>query len=482
MTTKLIRTIIFVLVAILAGTAFAAVPTVEEYKGGRPAGDVWYSSPEAACAAYVADVNGDNTTDAMYQLAGVAKDGSYWWCGFKTGRKSRPQEGFPGTWYDPLVVRGGACPQNSTKNAQGTCDCDAGTKEEAGQCKPPEACSALANHCASMAGQPRPFRVWNVDGEFSCYDPPDDFFWDQPKFPSCDRGCTQNVPGTYVGVPVEGGTVYAGIGTLTGSVCGFSDQGKPDVPGADDHPKAEPADGRCAGQKGNVNGKDVCIPYPSATGDGITGKTTNPDGSSSENKSSTTCTNGVCTTTNETTTKDSQGNVTGTSTSSTSTSVNDYCSKNPASQVCAAVTGSPIPQPGKGTGSGNSNSQSGCQSDDCTDSTGPGGPSGGSFPGTGGGPEIGSLWEKKYPDGPIGVWNEKSEEIKASGLAGLAGQLMPEIQPGGAPPTMELDFNFGRAGNFGGGSIAPDPGVWLAIRALVILCALILARRLIFGG
>lgn len=286
-----------------------------------------------------------------------------------------------------------------------------------------------------------------------------------------------------------GKTLYKGMGTLTGGLCTY---GTPSEPQAPDAPppaqETEPVDKRCAGQTGVVNGEEVCIPASSATGVDWTGSTTNSDGTKTEGKTTTTCSNGVCESTTVTTNKDANGNTTGTTTKVDQVSQAEYCAKpkNSGSMICAAVNAGPVPgggaQSGSGSGSGGSGSGNGeCSGSDCSDTAAPPGPGTGPMPGSGAG-EIGSLYEAKYPDGPVKLWTEKSAQLKASGLGSLASNLMPSVADGGSAPSWVVNFDFGPLGDLGSRDIAPEPWLWGVIRAITILSALILARRLIFGG
>ncbi|MEQ6471600.1 hypothetical protein [Comamonas sp. wu1-DMT] len=358
-----------------------------------------------------------------------------------------------------------------------------------GQCTQ-DKCSALAAFCAAAKGSQHSYATYDGDAATSCYQPPDDLFWHEPKFPGCSQGCMANAgPSTGV-TDSTGKTLYKGMGTLTGGKCSY---GTPSEPSAPDAPppaeKAEPIDKRCAGQTGTVNGDTVCIPAASATGVDWTGTTKNSDGTSTEGKTTTTCSNGVCESTTTKTTKDASGNVTGTTTSTDKVSQDQYCAKakNKDGMLCAAVNANPVPGKdsqsgtGSGTGSGNGNGDGdGCTIKDCGSDTG-GGPGKAGLPGTGAG-EFGNLYEPKYPQGPVEVWKQSSAGIKNSGLGSLAMALMPKIGDGGSAPVWIVDFNFWPLGDMGTHDISPPLWLWAALMSITILTALVTARRLIFGG
>lgn len=382
-----------------------------------------------------------------------------------------------------------ACPANSTLSGS-SCICNSGFKEKEGQCVKPDKCSELATWCSSAKGSQRSYSTYDGDSETSCYQPPDDLFWDQPKYPGCSQGCMAKAgPSTGV-TDSTGKTLYKGIGTLTGGLCTY---GTPTEPTAPDAPppaqETKPIDKRCAGQTGTVNGDTVCIPASSATGVDWTGSTTNSDGSKTEGKTTTTCSNGVCESTTVKTNKDANGNVTGTTTTTDKVSQDQYCAraKNKDGMLCAAVNANPVPGKdsqsgtGSGTGSGNGNGDGdGCTIKDCGSDTG-GGPGKVGLPGTGAG-EFGKLYEPKYPQGPVEVWKQSSAGIKNSGLGSLAMALMPKIADGGSAPVWIVDLNFRPVGDFGVHDISPPLWLWDVLKAITILTALITARRLIFGG
>lgn len=379
------------------------------------------------------------------------------------------------------------CPVNSAKSGS-SCICNAGFEEKDGQCVKPDKCSGLAALCSGMSGNQKSFAMYDGDATTFCHTPPDDLFWDQPKYPGCNQGCMAKTgPSTGV-TDSTGKTLWRGMGTLTGALC---TNGTPTEPSAPDAPppaeKSEPVDKRCAGQTGTVNGKEVCIPASSATGVDWTGSTTNSDGTKTEGKTTTTCSNGVCESTTVTTNKDANGNTTGTTTKVDTVSQSDYCAKtkNKDGMLCAAVNANPVPvkdnQSGgnSGTGSGSGDGD-GCTISDCSSDNG-GGPGKVGLPGTGAG-EFGKLYEPKYPQGPVEVWKQSSAGIKNSGLGSLAMALMPKIGDGGSPPSWIVDFNFAPLGDLGTHDISPPGWLWDVLKAITILTALIVARRLIFGG
>lgn len=465
--------VIFLFVTI---NAYALVPTVGSWTlpsaSGIPGS---WPTADAACSAYF-DSKYPNG-DALLKWF----NNSDWRCEIRYPNGE--------VRFDSLLTRATSCPANSLLvPGTSTCTCNAGFVEKNGQCVAPDKCSGLASLCSGMSGSQKSFAMYDGDAQTFCHTPPDDLFWDQPKYPGCNQGCLAKTgPSTGV-TDSTGKTLWKGMGTLTGGLC---TNGTPTEPSAPDAPppaeKSDPVDKRCAGQSGTVNGKEVCIPASSATGVDWTGKTQNSDGTSTEGKTVTTCTDGVCESTTTKTNKDANGNVTGTTTTTDKVSQEQYCAKtkNKDGMLCAAVNANPVPgkdnQTGgnSGTGSGNGDGD-GCTITDCKSDSG-GGPGKVGLPGTGAG-EFGKLYEPKYPQGPGEVWKQSSAGIKNSGLGSLAIALMPKIADGGSAPVWIVDFNFSPLGDFGVHDISPPLWVWEVLKAITILTALIVARRLIFGG
>lgn len=92
------------------------------------------------------------------------------------------------------------------------------------------------------------------------------------------------------------------------------------------------------------------------------------------------------------------------------------------------------------------------------------------------------LYEPVYPRGIAGVWIDKKAELTNAPLTSLASSLMPSVGAGGSCPVMNVNLTFSTWANFGTRDMAPPCYVWDWAKAIVILCSLLLARALIFGG
>ncbi|MDL5039436.1 hypothetical protein QRD40_24205 [Comamonas sp. Y6] len=421
---RLFRLILVLLLPVLVvDVAMAAIPKVAGYRveSGSRVSPV-YSSFEGACGDPLAQV--------------IAKDSLYNPYGFYANARARyvpPASSSSCVVFGdnssgsevrlgaiPIVESGSTCPKNSTASGS-SCSCNSGFEEKDGQCVAPDKCKDVAATCAGKKGGRRNYASASGGLDAYCIPPPDDFYWDQPKYPGCNTGCTLLPSGVDVALKDDQGkTWWQGEGKFSGGTCGLvmgddSASPAPDNPADPSKPKeppAKPVDERCAGQTGTVNGKEVCIPASSAMGVDWTGTTKNSDGTSTEGKTVTTCSDGICESTTTKTNKDANGQVTGTTTSTDKVSQSDYCSKNSNknSMLCAAVNGNPVPgkgnqSSGSGTGSGTGSSD-GCTISDCSSDSG-GGPGKVGLPGTGA-VEFGKLYEPKYPQGPVEVWKQSS--------------------------------------------------------------------------
>ena len=96
-------------------------------------------------------------------------------------------------------------------------------------------------------------------------------------------------------------------------------------------------------------------------------------------------------------------------------------------------------------------------------------------------PDQPKLYEPKYPDGITGLWNSKIQEIKATPLFNLAPSLLPNVSAGSCP-SWKIDLSIDGWTNAGLQDVSPPCWVWDVAKLVIIASALLLARRLIFGG
>ncbi|MDO6499245.1 hypothetical protein [Photobacterium sanguinicancri] len=92
-----------------------------------------------------------------------------------------------------------------------------------------------------------------------------------------------------------------------------------------------------------------------------------------------------------------------------------------------------------------------------------------------------SFWPKRYPDGLSGVLSKFIENMKQTPIFKWLDQFVLNIGSGTAPV---YEFCFGTIANidFGCLELKADSYVWVGIRSALIISALLMARRLVFGG
>lgn len=96
--------------------------------------------------------------------------------------------------------------------------------------------------------------------------------------------------------------------------------------------------------------------------------------------------------------------------------------------------------------------------------------------------EVPKLYERKYPEGLIGIWNQKSQQIKESAVFTLAAELMPTGLTTGTCPSWPINLDFAWWASYGERDVAPPCWIWDVAKTIIIISALLLARALIFGG
>jgi hypothetical protein len=95
--------------------------------------------------------------------------------------------------------------------------------------------------------------------------------------------------------------------------------------------------------------------------------------------------------------------------------------------------------------------------------------------------EVPQLYEPKYPDGIVGVWNAKKAELLDTSFMDTLSQLMPNVGSVGTCPVwiLPLDFEFFDAGDV---DVSVPCWLWDFAKVVIIVSALLLARAIIFGG
>ena len=96
--------------------------------------------------------------------------------------------------------------------------------------------------------------------------------------------------------------------------------------------------------------------------------------------------------------------------------------------------------------------------------------------------DVPKLYEKKYPDGLLGVWDAKKAEFEQTSFFRMIDELTPKIGQAGSCPSWSIDLSWTPGGSMGVHELQPPCMIWPILKAIVIISALFLARALIFGG
>lgn len=96
--------------------------------------------------------------------------------------------------------------------------------------------------------------------------------------------------------------------------------------------------------------------------------------------------------------------------------------------------------------------------------------------------DIPELYKQKYPDGIGGVVNKSMNELKTTPLFGLPALLTPSLPSTGSCPSWQLDLSLASWAGYGVQTVQAPCWVWDFGKVVIIISALLLARRLIFGG
>lgn len=95
-------------------------------------------------------------------------------------------------------------------------------------------------------------------------------------------------------------------------------------------------------------------------------------------------------------------------------------------------------------------------------------------------PEVPDLYEQKYPDGVAGVWQEKRDAMRETGLFALVDSMVPDLGSGGCPTwSIPVLVGFGSVSSY---DLSVPCWVWDFCKVFVMVCALILSRKIVFGG
>lgn len=97
-------------------------------------------------------------------------------------------------------------------------------------------------------------------------------------------------------------------------------------------------------------------------------------------------------------------------------------------------------------------------------------------------PPVPTLYERKYPDGIVGVWETRKAELQETGFSAALDALLPDIPDGGGCPQFSLPGGTIAGFAFPGGNLGPPCWVWPWVKVVIVITSLFLARSLVFGG
>jgi hypothetical protein len=90
------------------------------------------------------------------------------------------------------------------------------------------------------------------------------------------------------------------------------------------------------------------------------------------------------------------------------------------------------------------------------------------------------FWETDYPEGLQGVVNAKMAEVQSTQFFTFLDQF--QISVGGSSASYDMCFNLGSMGDFGCHNFNIDPRTFPAIKIFILITAVFLCRRILFGG
>jgi len=91
------------------------------------------------------------------------------------------------------------------------------------------------------------------------------------------------------------------------------------------------------------------------------------------------------------------------------------------------------------------------------------------------------LYTPEYPEGLKGVWNAKKGQLEGLPILDLLDDMMPNVAGSGTCPSWTIDMDMYIV-DYGSHVIAIPCWVWDFGKVVIICSALLLSRRLIFGG
>lgn len=296
--------------------AHAQIAPVAGYEYRGNSGGVttsWFSSPSAACAAWVSAATAYDGNTRW--VVSVTSEYYCTWGGSAWGST-------PGFWLNRR--ESSSCPANSTLSS-GSCICDSGYTQDGSACvvvKTPEEtyCESLDGQTA-VASMPRPSSSSGLGSFSTCYSNP-------YSLSACSGTMQPDLCGEYGGgAYCTGKVTFSSSAPCTGTPT-------PEDPDPVPTPLPEPLPpGMCPGE---VNGVPVNVPCTSTTSSSTSSKDTSDSSGNTGSETTsrtTTCTgSGSCSTTTTTTTTTNGVSVTKTET--TSQPKGEFCAQNPGAAEC----------------------------------------------------------------------------------------------------------------------------------------------------
>lgn len=96
-------------------------------------------------------------------------------------------------------------------------------------------------------------------------------------------------------------------------------------------------------------------------------------------------------------------------------------------------------------------------------------------------PGIPDLYEQKYENGLIGVWNQRWPELQATAFIQGIQNMFPQMGNGGSCPDWGMTFNIGANMNYGSHSFGVPCSLWGVLSLIILTTACFSAWRIIFG-
>lgn len=96
-------------------------------------------------------------------------------------------------------------------------------------------------------------------------------------------------------------------------------------------------------------------------------------------------------------------------------------------------------------------------------------------------PNLPKLYERKYPDGVFGVWQGASDGLQQTPVMTFLRQLVPTNLGDGGCPVWTMPVMYG-INNIQNADLSVPCWLWSVLRSIMLITALLAARRIIFGG